>query len=309
MNTDYDWLIITDDTHDHPYPRNVHVEYCSFEEFRDRVQSHFDFSIALPYPYKICDFRPAFGEIFEDEMRDYRFWGHCDLDQYFGIISDFVTEEVLDSYDKILCLGHFSLFRNDQRINSLYKVKDQSYDQGYTDAFSDSRHWIFDEWPTDKHTSGNRILKQECVRTWLCPECFSDLQPFRSRFQRTLFDYDRENWTDDKVRNEIYVWENGKLFRCYSDNKQLAKQEILYAHIRQRKMDYTLYDDSKSAFVIAPDYFKSSDEFSDPELMKLLRKADFRAMFHPDEIGRKAHLGWGMVKSMIRKVKNVCQKK
>ena len=308
-NPDFDWLIITDDRSEHPYPRNVHIEYSTFVEFRARVQSNFDFHIALPYPYKICDFRAAFGEIFAEEISDYRFWGHCDLDQYFGRISEFIGKDTLSSYDKILCLGHFTLFRNTPYINTLYRVTDRSYGQGYKDAFSDSRHWIFDEWPVEKRTSSNRIFKQEGVRTWLCPECFSDLQPFRSRFQRTLFDYEQEDWMDDKIRNEIFLWKNGRLYRCYNELGSLVKQEILYTHIRQRKMRYEKYDRCKNEFVIAPDYFKSADEFADDELLRVLRRSELRAVFHPDEIGRKAHLTHGFFQAGVRKIIRIIERK
>ena len=204
-NEDFDWLIITDDHSTHPYPQNVHIQYSTFADFHAKVQMCFDFPIALPFAYKICDFRAAFGEIFAKELTGYRFWGHCDLDQYFGKISEFVTDEVLEKYDKILCLGHFTLFRNTPYINTLYRITDRTYGQGYREAFADGRHWIFDEWPTELRTSSNRIFKQEGVRTWLCPECFCDLQPFKSRFRRTLFDYHRETWTDDPVKNEVYI--------------------------------------------------------------------------------------------------------
>ena len=119
-NPEYDWLIVTDDHSTYEYPVNIHVQYTTFDAFVGRVQSHFDFPIALKYPYKICDFRAAFGEIFAEELREYRFWGHCDLDQYFGKINHFITEEILSSYDKILCLGHFTLFRNSPEINRMY---------------------------------------------------------------------------------------------------------------------------------------------------------------------------------------------
>lgn len=308
-NLDFDWMIITDDHSYHSYPANVHIKYSTFYEFQLRVQSNFDFKIELPYPYKICDFRAAFGEIFAEELKDYRFWGHCDLDQYFGTIRNFVTDDVLASYDKILCLGHFTLFRNTSYINTLYRTKDIHYGQSYKDAFSDNQHWIFDEWPIEKHTSSNRIFKQEGVRTWFCPECFSDLKPFMSRFQRTLFDYERENWTDDEVKNEIFLWKDGRLYRCYNELGSLVKQEILYAHIRQRNMDYEKYDCGKNEFVIAPNYLKSADEFTDDELSRVLRRTELRAVFHPDEIGRKVHLMRGFFQAGIRKIIRTIEKK
>ena len=303
QNEDFDWLIITDDDTAHPYPKNVHVQYTTFEAFRSRVQAHFDFTIALPRAYKICDFRAAFGEIFADELHEYRFWGHCDLDQYFGKINHFVTDSVLNEYDKILCLGHFTLFRNIPYINGLYKTSDRRSNQSFRDAFSSEGHWIFDEWPTNGNTSSNRIFKQEEVKTWLCPQCFCDLQPFRSLFHRTLFNYETESWTDDFVRNEIYIWKDGLLTRCYIKDNSLQMEEILYVHIRQRKMLQAEYDRVKNGFLIVPNRFISTDDFSDESLLHMLHTTRQRAIFHPDEIGRKWVLFWGLARLVLRRLK------
>jgi hypothetical protein len=304
LNPDVDWLIITDDHSVHPYPSNIHIQYSTFDAFRERVQSNFNFHIDLQYPYKICDFRAAFGEIFANELSDYRFWGHCDLDQYFGKIRDFITEDVLASYDKILCLGHFTLFRNCARINAMYKIKDRVYNQGYQDAFSDNRHWIFDEWPLEKHTSSNRIFKQEQVKTWLCPDCFCDLQPFQSCFRRTLFDYQTERWTDDIIRNEVYVWDRGKLYRCYSINRRLQRQEILYVHIRQRKIKLSRYSDlNNMSFCIIPNQIISLVNFSDNVLNHYLTVIKLRSLIFPEEIKRKRVLLIGYIKAIVHRIK------
>ena len=118
-NPDFNWMIVTDDHTTYDYPPNVCCSYTTFDDFVTKVQACFDFSIALKFPYKICDFRASFGVIFAEELKEYRFWGHCDIDQYFGKINHFITDEILDSYDKILCLGHFTLFRNTTDQQSL----------------------------------------------------------------------------------------------------------------------------------------------------------------------------------------------
>lgn len=304
-NLDFDWMIITDDHSYHSYPANVHIKYSTFYEFQLRVQSNFDFKIELPYPYKICDFRAAFGEIFAEELKDYRFWGHCDLDQYFGTIRNFVTDDVLASYDKILCLGHFTLFRNTSYINTLYRTKDIHYGQSYKDAFSDNQHWIFDEWPTAKHTSSNRIFKQEGIRTWLCPNAFCDLQPFQSRFHRTLFDFDTETWTDDTVKSEVFTWDNGKLLRCFVKKGQLHQQEILYVHIRQRKMSMAAYDPEKGSILIVPNSFFSAAHFSTDDILCALQKVNCRAIFRPDECNRKWVVLCSMAKAGFQKIQRL----
>ena len=69
-------------------PPNVAVQRCEFGDLAKRIWSLFDFEISLERPYKLCDFRPAFGEIFADELAGYDFWGHSDLDLIFGQIRE-----------------------------------------------------------------------------------------------------------------------------------------------------------------------------------------------------------------------------
>lgn len=301
-NSDFDWLIITDDRTPYPYPGNVHVKHMEFSDFVNRVQSCFDFPISLYRAYKICDFRAAFGEIFAEELHDYLFWGHCDTDQYFGSISSFITDDILSSYDKILCLGHFTLFRNVPHINQMYRIKDNTYDQDYQDVFSFQGHWIFDEWPTVPRTSINRIFKQEKVKTYCNASCFCDLIPFKSCFRRTLFDYHTETWTPDSVKNEVYVWQNGELMRYWLENGILRYEPILYVHIRQRKMNVSEYCTSKNCFLIKPNKFISFDQIDDNVIKKQLTQTNQRRLFHPDEIGRKLHSVSSFLRLVYRRI-------
>ena len=87
-----------------------------------RIQSHFDFEISLERPYKLCDFRPAFGEIFADELAGYDFWGHSDLDVIFGRIRDHLPAAAFEA-DKILFNGNFSLYRNSRRGGRLVPAR------------------------------------------------------------------------------------------------------------------------------------------------------------------------------------------
>jgi len=69
-----------------PLPHNVKIVKTDFEALRKRIQSCYDFNLALNTPYKLCDFKPAYGEIFGPEIRGYDYWGNCDLDMIFGNI-------------------------------------------------------------------------------------------------------------------------------------------------------------------------------------------------------------------------------
>lgn len=304
-NPEFDWLIVTDDHTDYGYPENVHCQYTTFDAFVEQVQSHFDFPIALKRPYKICDFRAAFGVIFAPELKNYRFWGHCDLDQYFGKISHFITDEVLNGYDKILCLGHFTLFRNCPEINEMYLVADKKWNQSYKEAFSQDRHWIFDEWP-GSNTSINRIMKQEKVNTYYRHDAFCDLIPFVSRFQRYIFDHDVENWTPEPVKNTVFLWENGELFCCHQDKDgTVIRREMMYVHIRQRKMDFSGYEAGLNCVCLYPNRIVSAPKADDAYLKKLLRRTALRNLRKPDEVARKMVYLDGYVNAAKRRLRKL----
>jgi hypothetical protein len=112
-NPDVFWLLLTEQPVPGP-PPNVAVQLCEFEDLAKRIRNHCEFEIALERPYKLCDFRPAFGEIFADELTGYDFWGHSDLDLVFGRIGAHLPAAAFEA-DKILFNGNFSLYRTPRR--------------------------------------------------------------------------------------------------------------------------------------------------------------------------------------------------
>ena len=111
-NSTIDWLIFTDDKTKYDYPPNVKVKYYSFEDIKKKVQKNFDFKIVLDKPYKFCDFKPAYGEIFSDELKEYDYWGMCELDLVWGDIRKFMNDEILEKFERIGFQGHSTLFKN-----------------------------------------------------------------------------------------------------------------------------------------------------------------------------------------------------
>jgi hypothetical protein len=126
-NPDIQWLIFADMPHPEPCSDNVQfipfssAAFCSLasEKLQMRVQLDDNFL------YKICDYKPAFGLIYEDFLQKYDFWGHCDMDILWGNIRSFMTENILSKYDIITSRpqrisGHFCLYRNEERINNIF---------------------------------------------------------------------------------------------------------------------------------------------------------------------------------------------
>jgi hypothetical protein len=103
------------------------------------------FKVSIDYAYKLCDFKPAYGFIFNEIISDYNFWGISDIDIVYGDIRKFITDDILNNYEVIssrhdYITGSFCLFRNDIKVNTLFM---QSKD--YKKVFSASEHFCFDE--------------------------------------------------------------------------------------------------------------------------------------------------------------------
>lgn len=146
-NPDIDWIFYTDceisQINEHPV--NVKYYRANLEDFNRLASEKLGFSINLTFPYKICDLRPAFGIIFEDFIKGYDFWGFGDLDLIYGNIRKFCTEEILKTNDiissrKKFLAGHFTLYRNTEVVNNLYKL--QVWHQY---IFQHAEHKKFDE--------------------------------------------------------------------------------------------------------------------------------------------------------------------
>ena len=171
-NSDVDFLLVTDQSVVDP-PPNLHIRRTTWGDFQRKVHVALGEQTRLDRPYKVCDFRPAFGRLFADELAEYDFWGHHDLDVIFGRIRHFITDEVMSAHDKILVRGNFSLYRNTDRINGLFESRPDIVDWRVVFSSVDAEH--FDEWP-----GIFRIATAQGVSVWN-PDIIFDLDPYHFR--------------------------------------------------------------------------------------------------------------------------------
>ncbi len=145
-NPTIDFLIFTDNqTPLEHLPENVKIVPFTLEQFNADATKALGFEVSVKYGYKLCDFKPAYGYIFSDYIKEYDFWGHCDIDLIFGNIRLYMTDELLNEYYIISArhdylTGCFALYRNNPYMRELFK---QSKD--YRKVFTEPRYLSLDE--------------------------------------------------------------------------------------------------------------------------------------------------------------------
>jgi hypothetical protein len=145
FNPTISWFFYTDCIIPSKYPPNVKFFHAKLEDFNTLASKKIGLDIKIKKPYKVCDFRPAFGEIFEDFLIDYDFWGWGDIDVIYGDIRFFITDKILSdneiiSTSAVKLFGPLTLLKNTPKINKLYKTG-----ESYKIIFKDQRHRAFDE--------------------------------------------------------------------------------------------------------------------------------------------------------------------
>ena len=126
-NRNFEWLLVSDAPAPSPAPVNVRFLTMPLNEFSKYISSKLKLSIRLKNPYKICDLKPAFGEIFSGQLSDAQYWGYSDLDLVYGNINTFVGSLLEQSVDIIgvrdeYLPGHFTLYRNTSENNSIFRT-------------------------------------------------------------------------------------------------------------------------------------------------------------------------------------------
>ena len=232
-NPNVDWLIVTDIDLPCVLPANVKLLEASFDTIFRRIQKLYDFKIKLNTFYKICDFRPAYGEIFHNECNGYKYYGWCDMDLIFGNIMKFlptIDGRIDDSYDKILEHGHFTLLKNTDDMRHLYRKKTKGIVE-YDHVFSETKNIGFDEdcWVVPGQGKGFMSLCRLMGLRIFSERVFADVIP--ARFGFTC-------WGDNQHEKQtIFVKEHNALYKLsILENNMLQKQEIMYVHLQKREM-------------------------------------------------------------------------
>lgn len=249
-NPTVDFLLVTD-SEVHDLPENVKNLYLPFDEMKSLVSKKIGQPCVLDTPYKLCDYRPMYGLIFEDYLAGYDYWGHCDIDLVFGNLRKFFEKYNLSEYDRFLHLGHLSLYRNTAESNHYFQLPGSNRD--WKEVVSTNESCLFDEW-----NGIYRIYKKNGIPMFE-KRIFADISMMYKRFRLALDDINYDS--------QVFYWDDGGIYRTYWDGDKKETDEFIYIHFKRRKMINNDVDaQSSKAFFIGPKGFsekKKSDVSKD----------------------------------------------
>jgi len=238
---------------DYVLPKNCHVKSYTLEELEKEAQIKLNEPEArISIPYKTGDYRPMFGEMFQEWLGEYDFWGYCDIDLVFGDLRKFLTDDILDKYDKIYPLGHLSFYRNTPEVNRRWRLPDARYD--IKTILTSQEVFAFDEWRGihNIYMRNNFPFYREVE--YASPGC--EVHRYRF-FNRSDPRYERN---PDNYNHMCFYWEDGAVYRAFNTGSlkhpQIKTEEFVYMHFFKRR-----FPQPTQEVVDAPAFFCSPDGF------------------------------------------------
>ncbi|KGH65878.1 hypothetical protein X291_04310 [Oenococcus oeni IOEB_C23] len=173
-----DFLILTDA---HFIGRkNIKIINITFEDLKKNIESFFHENNLIQFPYDLVNFKPAYGEIFNKMIIGYNYWGYGDLDCVYGNLKSFVFPGVRKGYQKIGDFGHFTLFKNNKFMNSLYRLKTKNSPDFLTFVKKHSEKNHLKEYIAFDETAGIDIKTTDMgIDTYIPKNFCLDINPFK----------------------------------------------------------------------------------------------------------------------------------
>ena len=257
-NTEFDFLIFTDQTVD-TASQNIIIKNTKLEEIRrlaeEKLQQE---KICMSHAYKLCDYKPMYGVIFEDYLQESDFWGMCDMDMIFGDLSKFITPELLENFDKIYQLGHLTLYRNSYEVNHSFEMPGF---REWTEVIHTEKHCkLCERGMMEKHRHSK--LRRYTVRD------YADVSKIHRRYQ--LSKWLVPAFDKDRYKNQLFYCDKGHIYRAVLQSGVVFRQEFCYVHLQKRKLQKPGFTDQECYYITQNRFIAKEEGLPDAETIKKL---------------------------------------
>ncbi len=263
-NEGFNWLIITNDQSPYNYPSNVTRVIMEFEDCIQLIQSKFPFEVVIKRPHKLCDFKPSYGYVFADYLKNYDYWGYCDLDVIYGDLKKFYPDELIDQYDRIGMYGHFCLMKNIKEINELFMME-YNGKFPYKIAFTADKYLALDE-PHSEIGSVNDFILKTNLRFNTEYNCLN-FSSVSWSFKETIFIKEKNRYEPKFTSGMVAARENGSILKYEIVNNKITKTAYAYLHLHKRRMEIHIPRESVE-FIVVPNEFISYNISISPSFIK-----------------------------------------
>lgn len=172
-----------------------------------------------------------------------------------GGVRHFLTNQVLEHYEKIGFQGHSTIYRNSEENRKRYQYIFDGIDN-YREVFQSPNAFNFDEHGI------NLIYKKLGIEIY-SEVNFVTLAQYRQN-------YIARYWPREKVnRNNVYLWENGLLYQKSILKSRVITDEIMYVHWQKRAIKIEEEVENSNIWVLLPNRLIA---WVDEKSLKELRK-------------------------------------
>jgi Family of unknown function (DUF6625) len=204
-------------------PQNVEYYPLTFGQLRERIERLFGIDVSSIRPYKLCDFRPAYGVIFSDLVADADFWAHGDNDMILGDLRAFITPELLAAHDVLSfkkghLQGPLTIYRNVPMVNNLFREGGE-----FKRVFASPAYLSFDEFgPGVFYT---KVHKPEDVAAF--PSDNISVIAFKKALAGELRVYSEQLGKEDLRHRETVSYQDGRIVELRSGREYLFYHWVL----------------------------------------------------------------------------------
>ena len=236
-NYKFDFLIVTDQDMIENTLSNLSVFNMSFGEFSNKIYDKL--GVSPSSPYKLCDYKPFYGVVFEEYLKDYDYWSYSDIDMILGDMNPYYQLMEKHTFDKILDRGHLSFYKNIYEINHFYKSS-KVVEKQYKYLLKSTRIWVTDENYSNVIFGVNTVLKDIGKTVYSLRNSFFDSSPYFKELT---------NSNEESKIPGFIEYNKNKIFFISFLNNEILRQEFSYAHFLKRKVKVIKTDNT---FILVP---------------------------------------------------------
>lgn len=233
----------------------------TLNEFRANASQKLGFEPCIPTAYKLCDFKPAYGFLFEDYIQDYEYWGHCDCDLVFGNLEKVLSPVLDKDYDKVFAAGHLTIYKNTFDNNRRF-MKSLEGREIYREAFTTSRIYVFDEnvrcSMNPDRLNVHTLFRDDDAKIYEKDLSFN-VSPKKAKITRTAYNPQTQKFEEDHRYANLaryYLCADGLLVVSWNkDHAVVNTHQYLYMHLQSRRMRMSAEVVQSPVVEIRPDRF------------------------------------------------------